>query len=253
MIKIYIDLFFAINYIIDYISLFTVGKVLYLNISKWRYHTACAVGAIYSCISFFLELNIYIHMLVPLVLCIIVAGIGRLRKVILGAVTFFSCESFIGGCVIALRSATKSFVKTRTHLLAALITIVLISSLLYFFFQRAVTTRFKTPIVMATIEHGGTKKHLALLVDSGNMARDATTGRRIIFLCPSAMGGISANISGDYKTHIVTISGNGSVTGFVPDKISFDDKKYNRETYIVAINQSCENLHGIDGIAPLIV
>lgn len=242
-----------INYIVDYLSLFAVGKILYLYIPKWRYHTACAVGAIYSSVAFFTGFNFYIHMLLPFVLCAITVGVSRLRKIIVGTITFLTCESFIGGCVIALKNLTNNLLKTREHLFLALLATALLSTIVYFFFQRAVLNRFKMPIVMATLEHEGVKKHLALLIDSGNMARDASTGMRIIFIRQIALKGITVNETTKHQTEILTATGKGNVSGFIPSKITFDDEKYNREKFIIVISDSCDNLHGIDGIVPLIV
>lgn len=96
------------------------------------------------------------------------------------------------------------------------------------------------------------------MIDSGNLVREHTSGKRVIFVKAKAIehsiGDADTLFERErcYLIHIDTTSGHGTVMGFVPDKIEFSDKKYNEESFIVVPDIRDGSFGGYDGIAPLI-
>ena len=254
----YVDVYFFINFVVDLLSLFAVGRIMLFPISRWRCIFAATVGATYSVVHFFFPLPMVLHIAAAVIMVLCVICKRRVASVALSVVVFICCEAFIGGCVTALQELSSLFSQMSILLTAFIILIAVVGSNIFSVVQHLLKKRLEELSLTARLWHRGKYSELILMVDSGNLVRDPTTKKRVVFVkAESIMHSI-----GDadtiferercYVIPIDTASGRGAVMGFVPDRIEFSDKKYNEQEFIVVPDIHGGKFGGYDGIAPLI-
>lgn len=251
---IYIDVYFFLNFAVDFFALFSVEKLLFLPESRLKCFLGALLGGIYSVLCLFFTPPAAVH---PIAAAACVYTVVYKKKLIylpIGLFLFLSAEAFIGGCITAL----KSFSESSLVLASVIIIICVCGSELYGTVQTLLRRRLETVGLTARLCHRGRCSELLLMIDSGNLVRDAGTGRRVIFVNADAIE-YSTGDTGTlferercYVIPIRTASGEGRVMGFIPDKIEFSDKRYNREVFIVVPDTESRGFGRYDGIAPLI-
>ena len=128
-----------------------------------------------------------------------------------------------------------------------------LASGIFFIVQRNVKKNIFICTVTADIKLSGRCFRAVLMIDSGNLAFEPITGKRIIFIGSRAASGLC--ISSDrlrYPIRLKTASGTDTVMAFEPDDIIFDMEQYNNEKFLVIASNSCSDFAGFDGIAPII-
>lgn len=173
-------------------------------------------------------------------------------------IIFVSTELFIGGCAYALYSLVRSLPQKSILLSVFILLISLIGCQTYSLISLILKNRLSTLSLTAELWHNGECSELLLMIDSGNLVREQSTRKRVIFVKTEAI----KNSIGDIDTlfefekrfviPIDTPSGKCSVWGFKPNKMVFSDKKYNQEEFIVVPDRNGGKFGGYDGIAPLI-
>ena len=125
-------------------------------------------------------------------------------------------------------------------------------------YEALVRKKLLTTSVTATVKHNNKKKKVCLMIDSGNLAREGVTGRRIIFIKQKSIRDITGDTSDFLKREkifaipIKTASGSGVKYGFIPDGLDFNIKKYNKREFIVVPDTTGCEFGGYDGIVGVI-
>lgn len=257
-INIYVDVYFFINFVVDYLSLFSVGRIMLFPVSKKRCFLAAVIGAAYSLAHFFLRLPILLHITASVIMVLCISCKRRLLSVTVSVVVFLCCEIFIGGCVTALKELS-TFISGKSMVLFAFIILIAVAgNSIFSIVQFIMRKRLEVLSLNARICHRGKCSELMLMVDSGNLVREHSTKKRVIFVRADAIENTTGEIDTLFERErcyvipIDTTSGRGTVLGFIPDKIEFSDKKYNNEEFIVVPDIRGGKYGGYDGIAPLI-
>ena len=107
-VDVYADLFFLINFSMDYLCLFLSVGLLHLRKSRWRMMLASALGGIYSVIALFVSAQPWLSLGIDLAVCfcmcaLCAAGRGvRAGRLLLLCGTYFGVSALMGGGMTAL-------------------------------------------------------------------------------------------------------------------------------------------------------
>lgn len=196
--EVYADTLFLINLVMNYIILWTTGKLVSLPIRIWQLLLGASIGAVYS-IFILLPNFIYLNsLIVKMLLAVTIPLVSfyplKLRTFfkVLG---YFYLSSFLaGGTAMALIYFTshspylsylgKGFTFTnRYNVWTMLITIVIVILLVHLIRlarkRKDIEDLFAIPI---TIQVADQKIHLQAMVDTGNQLRDPLTGTPVIIV-----------------------------------------------------------------------
>ncbi|TCT16861.1 stage II sporulation protein GA (sporulation sigma-E factor processing peptidase) [Natranaerovirga pectinivora] len=197
--EVYIDTLFLINFIMDFLILWFVGKILKLNTTWLRLTGASALGSLIICLSVIfpiasITLNILIYYVITCVLMIVIGfkpkSIIQLIKILIG---LYLLTFLIGGSIISLYYYTKagyyfnqllsgnvfSAIDTRTFILTSIIAFILIKMILYYF-SRVMTVQKN--LFSIEIELQGKSIRAQGLLDTGNNLYDPITKAPVIIV-----------------------------------------------------------------------
>ena len=104
---VYIDLFFLINFSMDFLCLFLTAKLMSEKIHSGRYVLAASVGGVYACVALLLYIDGILAMAIDSFACIIISFIAffesrRIRQIPLFALVFTATSMVLGGFMTAL-------------------------------------------------------------------------------------------------------------------------------------------------------
>ena len=245
MIKIYLDVYFFVNLCIDYIAVYSVSAVCHRSSSALRLFTASVFSALLSVALCFTDTPL--DLLILIALTPLICRIAFSGSIAIPSVMLWCVEIFIGGGV----SVISGIIHSSLILIPVIITSV-IASALFRRAQKGLLKSIKTPTVTAEVRLGKRRARLTLLVDSGNLARDPESDRRIIFLSRSALRKIP--IPEGLTGHTLLIKGASGVkeaTVYEADEVIFEDDTESSEKFMVLPDCTCEDFAGCDGLAPL--
>ena len=250
---IYGDVLFAVNFSMDFLSLYVTGRILRDRLRPLRLSAAAAAGALYGTAAVFLPLEGLLAWVVnaaaALLICFIAFGRGSVGLLMRRTAVFYGISFLLGGAMTALytflgkrlgerrviadgspATLNSSIPLTATVALAAAAgTAALIVSRVL----RGRRTREPTELEIAV---GGRSVKLSALCDSGNLASEPLGGLPVVFiradklkrLFPEAMiagkpEGLSRLSPGAAKririVPLSTVAGKRSGIGFIPDAI----------------------------------
>ena len=210
---------------------------------------SAVMGGIWSLIYLFFPSLTVFNLFILYVMAVIVSGRKKSIRVTLSFLLF---EMFFGGIITAFNSLFPFLFKKNVGLFFLIIGCSFISFLLYDISEIYIKKKIKTVSVRATIVHKGKEKKVCLLIDSGNLAREALTKRRVIFIKGSVISDILEENELTYAIPIKTAAGSNIKYAFIPDGIHFKQKSYNDERFIIVPDtEGCE-FGGYDGIIGVI-
>ncbi len=183
---VYADIFFLINFSMDFLALFLVSRLLDKRLSLLRFIISAAIGGVYACVALFLPFSGLAAFFIDAAMCVVMAfvAVGR-RKQIKDSFTFslvFCAASILlGGAMTALFNLFNKIGldglfgteagsdSISVWLFAALAAISGIVAALggRFFKKRAVRKQGSVEIC-----YGGEAISLPCLLDSGNLLRE---------------------------------------------------------------------------------
>ncbi len=247
MIKIYIDIYFFINFAVDFLSLYWASRFVLFSAPPLKITLSAGVGGVWSLIYLFFPSLAFLNLFIPYIMAVIVSGRKKNIRVMLSFLLF---EMLFGGIISALNSLFAFLFKNNLALFFLIVAGVFISFLFYDISEIYIKKKMKTVSVSATLTHKGKEKKVCLLIDSGNLAREMITKRRVIFIKERVISDIYDELT--YAIPIKTATGSSVKYAFIPDKINFNDKSYNTEQFIIVPDtEGCE-FGGYDGIIGVI-
>ena len=104
---VYIDLYFMINFGMDFLCFFLTGRLLSLRISLARCILASAIGALYACTSLFVPLGALASVALDMLVCALISAVaflrkGELRHLPAYALVYTAVSLLLGGVMTAL-------------------------------------------------------------------------------------------------------------------------------------------------------
>jgi len=250
VIVIYIDVYFLINFCVDYIALQMTCSLFCKKPDFSRLVISAVFGGITSVFLFFADTVLLSVLVLPLsshVMCKCVIERSGINQV----AAFWCTSIFTGGFI----EAVEGIIKNKMSPTATLIIILPLCALAHIMLKKAhrsIKRSFLTRSVDACIYFGTAGVRVSLLIDSGNLALEPVTGKRIIILGERAGRLFSIpDKTEKYPVYLKSATGEACEYAYAPDKIIFDSDVVPEE-FLVLINSSCDNFAGFDGLAPTV-
>ena len=280
--EIYGDVLFIINFSMDFLSLYIVGRLLHFDMKAWRVILGASVGALYGVLELLLDTYAFFEMLltvgVLLLMCLIAFGAKRAHTYLASVVLVGAVGMLIGGMM------TSAFVKLGSyrsyieiggdiHTVFGDIPIwqfavfAAISALATWGIGRLFKRKTALRTCRLKISFGGEEKEMTALVDSGNLLEEPLSGTPVIFLKGSAasvlperlifamQSGISALSAEDAgKLRVIpsrTVTGEGLMLAAVPEKTAlFFDGIWENRRALIALDDSGGDYGGFEALVP---
>lgn len=193
---VYVDLFFMINFSMDFLCFFLTCQLLGIRLALLRTLAASALGGIYAVAVLFIEVGGIVAVLLDIAVCGLMCGIAfaSAAPIVATAAVYVALSMVLGGFMTALFSLLN---RTPLHFgtiggdgmdayvfaLLALVSAV-ITALGGAFFRRRVSKKYAT----VTVCLGGRKKTLDAFCDSGNLLCDPISLRPCVLADIDALG-----------------------------------------------------------------
>ena len=187
MLIIYADILFAVNFIMDYLSLYMSAKVLNFKIRGLMFCIASAIGGIYSLLGLcFYVPEPYAAICVSLVMCFVAFGKRRVSAYIKSVILFYITGMLFGGIMTFLYNIIYRYKNTllfdgglKGWMFFALAGVVF---LILSFVSRVFSNSLYRKNIHTEIQFGTVKKTVCLLCDTGNLLRDPFSNLPVIVL-----------------------------------------------------------------------
>lgn len=176
--KLYIDLFFLVNFLMDYFLLLMVGKMLKCRIRRLRIAAGAAIGAFLACIFVvFLRGKIWRLVLFHGVInvCLLKTGLeikGK-RTLIKAWILLYVSAFLLGGVLNAFQPYVRSGAVFLVFAFAGYHLCLGIWDLLSYFYKN------KSGSCKVRLYRNGRECELYAIIDTGNRLRDTLTGKPV--------------------------------------------------------------------------
>lgn len=282
---VYVDLFFLINFSMDFLCLFLSAKILCLRLSVARGLMGAAVGGLYAVLALFSPLGRIFSLCLDALVCFALCAIafyrkGEGRSLPLYALVLTAISMALGGIMTALfhlfnRSPLSEGLETvEGDGLSVWVfgLLALISGWLTLMGGRFFAGRSAREKAEIELFYGGRSTRLSAMVDSGNLLREPISGRPCIVTDISALEGLlpaeilRAARKGDPSAmerisprHVKnlrliptkTASGQGVLFGVRMEKITVDCGKGGRQVdALVALAELGKSAHESRALLP---
>ena len=247
---VYVDLFFFINFSMDYICLYITAKILRHKASAARFLLASATGGIYSVASLFFSLTPIPSFLLDCAVCLLLVTICFYKKgskklfIFPSALLFVGVSMLLGGIMTAIFNLLNRLELdldmlysdgAYTYIFAV---IAVISAAISVKGISFITKKNRHKEYYVTVTVGNKEKEFIGFVDTGNIAREQISGKSIVFLDRKSAEAIihptakedflQGNIKyqGSRLIPINTAGGSALVFAFLPDKVTLKRKNH---------------------------
>lgn len=200
---IYADVLFAVNFSMDFLSLYITSKIGQTRPRAWPMIFAATIGALYATAAVFAETGgaagVVINVAVAWLMCYVCFGGGGAAYVIGRTLLFYGVGFLLGGVMTAFYGLLGSLggrIGSRTAVingdlatltgstpLPTLILLAGIAALLCLVFGRLYDRKKSVKTAELEIAFGGCSISVEALCDSGNLVRDPLSGLPVIFIC----------------------------------------------------------------------
>lgn len=235
---IYADVLFAINFSMDFLSLFICSMILKRKTSRVRIIIASLLGALYGVLDVVLNVNkilsVILCIVISFVMCAVAFWGAKLKSLLASCILLLGVGALLGGTMSliytllnkafasALENVQPNFANngTRFFMIASVTAIVSIV------FARLFLKEKNDRTAQLKIEYEGKEYKLEGLVDSGNKLTDPLSSRPVILVSKNASLSIKIKAKEDkYKRFIPysDVSGRGILKGVIPRKIYIND------------------------------
>ncbi|MBQ7760713.1 MAG: sigma-E processing peptidase SpoIIGA [Clostridia bacterium] len=239
-VTLYVDVLFAINFSMDFVSLFLCGKLLHKRIPKLRLIVASVVGGLYGVLSLLLNVSLVVEIIicvaVSLIMCTIVFFEKNIRAVSVSIIVFWIISSLLGGVMSFLYTLANKllaeYINSYTYEVvysgARFFVIASVTILITSFFCRIFFNNKDKKTVKIIVIYKNKEFALNGLCDSGNMLRDPLSNKCVILVCFECT--LAKEIIKEEEIHkrfipYTDISGSGILKGVIPTKIIIENKE----------------------------
>lgn len=230
----YADVLFAINFSMDFLSLFLCSIILHKKTTKLRMLIASVIGATYGVLDvIFIKkqiLSIIICILMSIIICIIAFFEKNIRRVLLTIFVYWGISATLGGLMSLLYSFLNrlffeflaEFPVKNAYNGARFFLIVSITAIVSIFFSRIFSKKGDIKATVVTIEYEGESYKITALCDSGNMLTDPLSGKPVVLVSEKTrLAKKLEKVDDKFKRYIPysDVSGKGMLKGIIPKKI----------------------------------
>lgn len=257
----YVDVLFAINFSMDFVSLFICGKILHKKIPKLRIIIASIIGGLYGVLSLIFSVNLALEIIICVIISVIMCGMvfyeKNIKSISVSLIVFWLVSSLLGGVMSFLYTIANKllseYINSYTYetvyngvrfFVIATVTILLTSFCCKIFFNNK-----DKKTVLITVINKNREFKLNGLCDSGNLLRDPLSNRCVILISKKCVLGKEIENEDDLHKRFIPytdISGSGMLKGIMPTKIVINNKEVS--ALIAPVNQSFD---GNDALVPI--
>ena len=198
--SVYVDLFFLINFSMDFLCFFLTARLLHRRPSMLRMLAASAIGGLYADLALFFVMGRLLSFLLDVGVCALMCLVAfgerkKLKSLPLYVLVYTAISMALGGMMTALfelfnrtslldgvDASEGDGISIWTFFLLALISGVLTLLGGRFFRKRTAQTR-----ASISVSYGGKTVRLSALTDSGNLLREPLSGKPCIVANVAAM------------------------------------------------------------------
>lgn len=258
----YVDVLFAINFSMDFLSLYLTGRLLRKKIYKIRIIIAALIGGLYGILEFFLTLSplisSFISVLISLLMCLFAFKSSKIIGFISSIIVFWGVSASLGGIMsLIFNFMNKLFYQyinqysyDEVYSGARFFIIASLSVLIAMLVNKIILNKKEVKEVEVEIIFRGRNYKIKGFCDSGNLVKEPISGRSVILVsCLSELGKVIENekeISKRYVPYSV-VNGEGILKGIIPEKIIINNNEVN--AIVAPINNT--NFGGLDAIIPM--
>ncbi len=262
--KIYVDMLFAINFSMDFVSLFLTLKLLHKPLYKKRILASSALGGFYGVFDVLASqappMSLLTSVLVSFLMCFICFKEGNKRRFIGAYAVYWGVSACLGGFMSLLysflnktlaeyierHSYTTVYNGARFFIISA---ISIIASLLL---SRALNNERQIEVAEVFVEYSGKSFTFKGLCDSGNLLTEPFSGKAVILVTNQTQLGKEIEALADiYKRYIPYdgVGGHGFVKGIKPQVIKINNEE--RSAIIAPINK--KEFGGYEACVPMML
>ena len=266
---VYADLLFLIDFSMDFLCFYITARLLHRRFSILRCLVGAAAGGIYSVVSIFFSMNVWLGLMADLGVCAIMCLIAygckgkSFYEFCLYTSAYFGVSACLGGFMTAIYSILNRLNIPFDKLNASdgisvwlFGLLALMSGLAAMMGGRFFRNASTADIADVEITYGGKSVSVRAFVDTGNMISDPISGKKVIIIDKTAASGIMNDegiemalrgkfglVSADEAKKIrlipmETAGGGRMLCAFKPDKVTVtvtDNKKRSRSFEVGAL------------------
>ena len=201
---VYVDLYFLINFSMDFLCFFLLSKLLSIRLPFWRTLAASALGGLYANLALFLPLAALPSLLVDMGVCTVMCAVALLRRhemrqLPLYALVYVAISMVLGGTMTALfhlfnrlelplELIGEDDISVWLFALLAIVGGLLTHACGRFFSKRGARRHARL-----TIEYRGRVCTVHALCDTGNLLREPIGGKPCIVVDVERLRGVLPN------------------------------------------------------------
>ena len=232
--EIYGDVLFIINFSMDFLSLYMVGKLLHIPMRAWRVILGASVGALYGVLELLLSVSGFVSflmaVLVMLLMCYIAFGKQAFYRFAMTVALFCGVNMLIGGMMTAAfvkLGAYRQYIEIGGELhtvygdMPVWLFVVLSagSSLTTWGLGRVFRKKSAMRTCDLRIRFDDKEKEMTGLVDSGNLLTEPLSGTPVIFLKEECADLLPASMLDAMRTGCASLDYlSGARLRFVPSR-----------------------------------
>ncbi len=242
--KIYLDLYFIINFIIDLILLIGTGKVLKRKMPAYRYLFGSLVGNT-SIILLFIKLNSLQLIIIKLILSLVmITTTFGMRNILINLFYFYILSIILGGSLYLL---DLNFDYTnKSYFMNYLVLIISSPVIIYIFVKDYLETkRANMNKYLVEITYHSNIIQTYGLIDTGNCLKDPYKKRSIILV------DYEIEIDKPILVPFKALNNSGIINCFKPDKLIINNREY--KDLLIGLSTNSLNLCGCRCILPNIL
>ena len=283
--EIYADVLFIINFSMDFLSLYIVGRLMHFKMGAKRVIFGASVGALYGVLELLRSLpplrQTALTLGVLCVMCLISFGCHSFRTYMTAVGLTFGVSMLIGGIM------TASFLKlgnavSYLEIGGTIATVwgelpvwkfavfALLSALVTWLLGKIFRRKRAQRVCLVRMRFDGKEREFPALVDSGNLLEEPVSGTPVIFLKEKAAkqlpehllsamknGVASLSLPDAGKLRVIpskTVSGDGILLAAVPEQISLrSGRGWETRRALVAVDFSEGDFGGFEALVPEIL
>ena len=258
----YVDVLFAINFSMDFFSLFITQKILHRKIYKGRMLISAIIGGLYGVFEVLAPTRIIIgsilSVMISFIMCFLTFKEKKLGRFTAMLLLFWGVSASLGGIMSLLYNYLNNilfeYIKEYSY------------STIYdgarFFIIASITMIFSMVISQIFNSKNATKEanleicinyntfHLKGLCDSGNLLSEPITGKSVILVSKNSKIGSVISNEPEFQKRYIPYQGiekRGIIKGIVPQKVMVNN---NEMSAIVAPIDNI-NFNGYDALVPI--
>lgn len=236
----YVDVLFAINFSMDFLSLFFTAKLLHKNTAKARILIASLIGGLYGIIDVLVQfppvIKAIICVLVPFLMCTLALFEKNIKRLIVSFLMYWATSFVLGGIMSVLYSfANKVFAEYLSNSTSEVtyngvrfFIVVSLTVIFMLIFGKVFVSKKDLKSASVEVLYEGKSYRFDGLCDSGNIVTDPLSGRAVLLIgMKNELGKIIESKDEMQKRFIPysDVTSKGILKGIIPEKIKVNNNE----------------------------